>query len=85
MPGSLRPPAPPPRAHGPDRGGFFLYELAAAFHAFWAKGRGQARLRFLLEDEPGLTAARLALVQAIAQVIASGLAVMGVEPVEEMR
>ncbi|MCH8999143.1 MAG: arginine--tRNA ligase [Proteobacteria bacterium] len=72
-------------AHEPHRVAFYLYDLAAAFHAFWTKGRGQARLRFLLEDEPELTAARLALVQAIAQVIASGLAVMGVEPVEEMR
>jgi arginyl-tRNA synthetase len=72
-------------AHEPHRVAFYLYDLAAAFHAFWTKGRDQARLRFLLEDEPELTAARLALVQAIAQVIASGLAVMGVEPVEEMR
>jgi arginyl-tRNA synthetase len=72
-------------AHEPHRVAFYLYDLAAAFHAFWTKGKGQARLRFLLEDAPELTAARLALVQAIAQVIASGLAVMGVEPVEEMR
>ncbi len=72
-------------AHEPHRVAFYLYDLAAAFHAFWTKGKGQARLRFLLEDQPELTAARLALVQAIAQVIASGLAVMGVEPVEEMR
>ena len=72
-------------AHEPHRVAFYLYDLAAAFHAFWTKGRGQTRLRFLLDDEPELTAARLALVQAIAQVIASGLAVMGVEPVEEMR
>jgi len=72
-------------AHEPHRVAFYLYDLAAAFHAFWTKGKDQARLRFLLEDEPELTAARLALVQAIAQVIASGLAVMGVEPVEEMR
>ena len=72
-------------AHEPHRVAFYLYDLAAAFHAFWTKGRDQARLRFLLDDEPELTAARLALVQAIAQVIASGLAVMGVEPVEEMR
>ncbi len=72
-------------AHEPHRVAFYLYDLAAAFHAFWTKGRDQARLRFLLEDDPELTAARLALVQAIAQVIASGLAVMGVEPVEEMR
>ncbi len=72
-------------AHEPHRVAFYLYDLAAEFHAFWTKGRDQARLRFLLEDEPELTAARLALVQAIAQVIASGLTVMGVEPVEEMR
>ena len=72
-------------AHEPHRVAFYLYDLAAAFHAFWTKGKGQASLRFLLEDQPELTAARLALVQAIAQVIASGLAVMGVEPVEEMR
>jgi arginyl-tRNA synthetase len=72
-------------AHEPHRVAFYLYDLAAAFHAFWTKGRGEARLRFLLEDEPELTAARLALVQAMAQVIASGLAAMGVEPVEEMR
>jgi arginyl-tRNA synthetase len=72
-------------AHEPHRVAFYLYDLAAAFHAFWTKGRDQARLRFLLEDAPELTAARLALIQAIAQVIASGLAVMGVEPVEEMR
>ena len=72
-------------AHEPHRVAFYLYDLAAAFHAFWTKGKDQARLRFLLEDEPELTAARLALVQATAQVIASGLAVMGVEPVEEMR
>ena len=72
-------------AHEPHRVAFYLYDLAAAFHALWTKGRGQAQLRFLLEDQPELTAARLALVQAIAQVIASGLKVMGVEPVEEMR
>ena len=68
-------------AHEPHRVAFFLYDLSAAFHGFWTKGR----VRLLLEDEPELTAARLALVQAIAGVIASGLAVMGVEPVEEMR
>jgi arginyl-tRNA synthetase len=72
-------------AHEPHRVAFYLYDLAAAFHGFWTKGKDQARLRFLLDDEPELTAARLALVQAIAQVIASGLTVMGVEPVEEMR
>ncbi len=68
-------------AHEPHRVAFYLYDLSAAFHGVWTMGR----VRLLLDDEPELTAARLALVQGIAQVIASGLAVMGVEPVEEMR
>ncbi|MCG8595502.1 MAG: hypothetical protein MI785_14235, partial [Kiloniellales bacterium] len=40
---------------------------------------------FLLAADRELTAARLALVQAVALVIASGLQIMGVEPVEELR
>jgi len=41
-------------------------------------------LRFLVAADADLTCARLALVRAAALVIASGLAVFGVEPVEEM-
>jgi arginyl-tRNA synthetase len=41
-------------------------------------------LRFVIPGEPDLTRARLALVRGAATVIASGLAVMGVTPVEEM-
>ena len=48
-------------------------------------GKDEARLRFLLPDDPELTAARLALVQAVAFVVASGLNIFGVQPVEEMR
>ena len=72
-------------AYEPHRVAFYLYDLAAAFHGLWTKGTNQTRLRFLLEDDPDLTAARLALVQATALVIASGLGIFGVEPVEEMR
>ncbi|TVQ84165.1 MAG: arginine--tRNA ligase [Micavibrio sp.] len=68
----------------PHRIAFYLQELAAAFHAFWTKGRGEAQLRFLLDDNKPLTLARLALVRSVALVTASGLAVMGVQPVEEM-
>lgn len=71
-------------AYEPHRVAYYLYDLAAAFHQLWNKGRDDAQLRFLLVDQPELTRARLALVQALATVIASGLAVMGVEPVEEM-
>jgi arginyl-tRNA synthetase len=72
-------------AHEAHRIAFYLYDLASSFHALWNKGKDEASLRFLLPDDPALTLARLALVQAVATVVASGLAIMGVTPVEEMR
>ena len=51
----------------------------------WNRGRDAATLRFLQPDHPDETRARVALVAAVAIVIRSGLQVMGVEPVEEMR
>jgi arginyl-tRNA synthetase len=71
-------------AHEPHRIAFYLQEVAALFHALWNKGKDEATLRFILAAEPALTRARLALVRAVAIVIASGLAVIGVEPVQEM-
>ena len=72
-------------AYEPHRIAFYLGDLAAAFHGLWTKGREDTSLRFLQEDDPDVTAARLALLQAVAFVIASGLGIFGVEPVEEMR
>lgn len=63
---------------------FYLHDLASEFHAFWNKGRDDATLRFLHEDDRALSLARLALVKSVATVIASGLAVMGVEPLQEL-
>jgi arginyl-tRNA synthetase len=71
-------------AHEPHRVAFYLQEAAALFHALWNKGKDEATLRFILAAEPALTRARLALVRGVAIVIASGLAVIGVEPVQEM-
>ncbi len=71
--------------HEPHRIAFYLQELAAAFHGLWNKGKDDSSLRFILADAPELTLARLTLVQAVAFVVASGLKVFGVEPVEEMR
>jgi arginyl-tRNA synthetase len=72
-------------AHEPHRVAFYLYDLASAFHALWNRGNSEASLRFLQPDDRATTMARLALVQSLAFVIASGLAIIGVEPVEEMR
>ena len=72
-------------AREPHRIAFFLYDLAGDFHTLWNRGRDDAALRFLVDSQPAETRARLALVAATAVVIRSGLAVMGVAPVEEMR
>jgi arginyl-tRNA synthetase len=72
-------------AHEPHRIAFYLYDLAAAFHGLWNRGKEDSGLRFLIADDLPLTAARLALIKAMALTIASGLEIFGVEPVEEMR
>jgi Arginyl-tRNA synthetase len=71
-------------AREPHRVAFYLYELASGFHSLWTAGRDDATLRVIVEDNLPLTSARLALVEATATVIRSGLNVMGVKPVEEM-
>jgi arginyl-tRNA synthetase len=73
------------QAREPHRIAFFLYDLAADFHMLWNRGKDDATLRFLQPGQPAETLARLALVAATAVVIRSGLGVMGVLPVEEMR
>ena len=70
--------------HEPHRIAFYLQEVAAQFHVLWNKGKDEATLRFILASDAELTGARLALVRGVALVIASGLAVFGVEPAQEM-
>ncbi len=72
-------------AHEPHRIAFYLYELASEFHVQWNRGKDLPHLRFIIQNDPEITAARLALVQGIGSVIASGLAVLGVEAPAEMR
>jgi arginyl-tRNA synthetase len=72
-------------AHEPHRIAFYLYDLAAAFHALWNRGNDDPDRRFLVENNPQISRARLELAGAIGQVIKNGLKIMGVEAVEEMR
>ncbi|MCW8086299.1 arginine--tRNA ligase [Sabulicella glaciei] len=72
-------------AREPHRIAFFLNDLAGDFHLLWNKGKDDTALRFIQDAAPEATKARLALVSAMAVVIRSGLGVMGVTPVEEMR
>ena len=72
-------------AHEPHRIAFYLYELASDFHAQWNRGKDSPHLRFIIQNDPQMTMARLALVQGVVTVLASGLGVLGVEAPEEMR
>ena len=71
-------------AHEPHRIAFYLYDLAAAFHSLWHRGNDDPSRRFLVVEDAAITAARLALADAIGQVIRNGLGVMGVAAAEEM-
>ena len=72
-------------AREPHRIGFYLYDLAGAFHGHWNRGKERTDLRFINPDDRESTKARLALVQAVADVLAGGLALLGVSAPEEMR
>jgi arginyl-tRNA synthetase len=71
-------------AREPHRIAFYLYDLAAAFHAFFNMGNDRPDRRVLVAGDPATTCARLYLVEAIGQIIRNGLAIMGVTAVEEM-
>ena len=72
------------QAREPHRIAFYLYDLAAEFHAFWNLGNDDPEKRFIVAQNPQLTRARLFLAVQIGQVIRNGLALLGVEAVEEM-
>ncbi|MFO0456766.1 MAG: arginine--tRNA ligase, partial [Alphaproteobacteria bacterium] len=72
-------------AHEPHRVIYYLQEVAASFHALWNAGSQDSGMRFIRPDAPEVTTARLALARAVALVLASGLTVCGVTPVEELR
>jgi len=70
--------------HEPHRIAYYLDDLAAEFHALWNKGNDNTEQRFVIEDNEALTLARLSLVRCLSLVIAEGLELLGVEPLEEM-
>jgi arginyl-tRNA synthetase len=72
-------------AHEPHRVAFYLYELASEFHSLWTKGNNSPHLRFIIQNDPTLTMARLALVEGVITILASGLKVLGVSAPDEMR
>jgi arginyl-tRNA synthetase len=72
-------------AHEPHRIAFYLYDLASEFHALWTRGRDLPYLRFIINNDAEITKARLAMVQGVVLVLASGLGILGVHAPSEMR
>ncbi|MEQ9239572.1 arginine--tRNA ligase [Roseovarius indicus] len=73
------------RTHEPHRVAFYLYDLASELHALWTRGNDEPSLRFLQEDDPATSQAKIALARAVTVVISAGLGILGVVPAEEMR
>ena len=72
-------------ANEPHRVAFYLYDLASEFHSLWNRGNDETNIRFLNEDDVIGSKARLGMIRAVAVVISSGLAILGVTPKREMR
>src|SRR6266700_1843942 len=70
-------------AHEPHRISFYLYDLASEFHSQWNKGKDASHLRFIIQNDPLMTMTRLALLQGMVSVLASGLDLRGVGGPEE--
>jgi len=73
------------QAHEPHRLAFYLHDLASTLHSQWTRGKDQPQLRFLNEEAPNLTVARLGLIRVLANTLSSGLEILGVGAPEEMR
>lgn len=71
-------------AHEPHRVAFYVHDLASAFHTFWTKGKERPELRFVNLDEQTITLSRLALVNAVRQVLANSLGILGVSAPDEL-
>jgi arginyl-tRNA synthetase len=72
------------QAREPHRVAFFLYDIAAGFHAYWNVGNDRPDKRFIVAGDDALTAARLFLATQIGQVLKNGLAILGVTAAEEL-
>ena len=73
------------RTHEPHRVAFYLYELASDLHTQWNRGTEKPELRFINDGNGKVTSARAVLLVATAKTLASGLGILGVHPIEEMR
>ena len=63
---------------------FYLYDLASDFHRLWSVGNDDKYARFIVDDNPDLTAARIFLINKYMQVVRNVFSVLKIEPIEQM-
>lgn len=69
----------------PHRVPTYLQDIAAHFHSLWHKGKTDEHLRFINKNDMDKTFARILLLRATQTVIADGLAILGITPMDEMK
>lgn len=69
----------------PHRIPTYLQDIAYNFHALWNKGKANAQLRFIDQNNKDLTLARLSLLEATRIVLEDGLKIVGITPISEMK
>ncbi len=73
------------RHREPHRIPNYLHKVAHAFHGLWQKGNQDSDMKLVQPQNLPATRAAMALVQATAMVMASGLHILGIEPKQELR
>ena len=73
------------RSAEPHRITFYLIEVAEAFHALWGYGNKNTDMRFIVDNDINLTSARMYLAKSVGYIIASGLKIFSIMPLEEMK
>ena len=68
----------------PHRIAFYLYDLAACFHALQHMGKVNPEFRFINKENLDVSQARLCLVRATQIVLSIGLLLLGVKPAKRM-
>ncbi|MBC6443690.1 MAG: arginine--tRNA ligase [Rhodobacteraceae bacterium] len=68
----------------PHRIAFYLYDLAGEYHVLHNRGKSRETLRFWQPEDAAASSARIAMIRAVAVVLSAGLAILGINPMEEM-
>jgi len=68
----------------PHRIAFYLYDLAACFHALQHMGKVNPEFRFINKENLDISQARLCLVRATQIVLSIGLLLLGIKPAKRM-